>query len=254
MRSGARRPAFRHDLLVLALWACIPALVCGQSRVSDHSLLELRTSSAAIVEHEVPLTLALSRIGESLAQGYVVFGIEVHLEEGREPTVNLDVKPNTALGHALQDLFGQLPNYEFQVVGKHLINVHPVGAAHGELSMLNVRVSRFDVDGEPTAHILSYPYDFIPELRTRLADPRVRGGTYHRVLSSGPGISLHLRNVTVRQILNAVVDAQENLPAGWLPLGWVYSFGADPVLPVGGLHSWKPHWGAAPQATSKKPT
>ncbi len=202
-----------------------------------------------IVRKRIPLTKALSEVGVEIRHGYVSFGIEARLKDGEEPSVDLSIQPGSTVGDALHQILRQLPEYRFEVVSDHLIGIYPAGAKEDPNDLLNLHVSRFDVVSEDPGALLSRPQDFIPELKGRLT-PRRAGGPQpggtggDELRGVGPGITLHLRNVTVRDILNAVSEATEKFPPNLSPVGWVYSFQPDPNLPAGGVHSWMFHWSA----------
>ena len=81
------------------------------------------------------------------------------------------------------------------------------------------------------------PELFVPGLRARLHPGEL--GYAASILSGGPrNLTLHLQNVTLREILNAASQATESFPADLSPSGWVYTFQPKPGLPAGGMHSW----------------
>ena len=53
-----------------------------------------------------------------------------------------------------------------------------------------------------------------------------------------PKIALHLRGVTVRQILNALSEAEEAYPARWQPKGWLVTIQPDSSFVRGGKYSF----------------
>jgi len=182
----------------------------------------------------------LSDVGIVVKQGYVLFGIEVHPKDGREPTVSLEFKPGMTLGEALNQIFQQIPDYRFEVCGAAPGERVSEGGKVDPNDVLNLRVARLDISNQEAAGILFRPYDFIPELKDRLSPPktgRPRPTFYMPpgLSGGGPKISLHLHNVTVRQVLNAVSEAfAANTSPSETPTGWVYSFQPDPGLPAGG--------------------
>ncbi len=186
----------------------------------------------------VPLRDALSQIGLHVQANYVVFGIELEVDKDGEPKVFLAVEENEKLQDALKRTFQQIPAYSFQVVGGHLVNVYPVGAKENPRDPLNLRVSRFDVTNVPPGNILSHPQDYIPELEGFFPGEKERRSSFGRGLGdTGPGVTLHLQNVTVRQILNSISRATEEFPASYSPYGWVCQFRPDRSSPVGGVLS-----------------
>jgi hypothetical protein len=237
----------------LALLAVIHALgisllAQAPSTPQDAELLALRLSSQPLVLENTPLTRALQGIGYQVREGYVLFGAEVRLEEGKEPTVSLNLPPACTLGEALTEVFRQVPNYEYKIVGPHLINVYPKGAESNPEDLLNLRVERFDVVDQLASFLVTVPMSFIPRLMGRLTPSGQPGGVAGSVMSQvgEPTVTLHMRNATVREILNAVAQATEQFPPNYLPLGWVYSFQPDSTSAIGGLHSWKPLYSVPP--------
>lgn len=216
--------------------------------VDQPPLLNLPLFPVPVSFTKIPITKALAEVGIRLRNGYVLFGIEVYLENGSEPMVDVKLKPPASLGEALRQIFRQIPEYKFEVISDHLINVYPSLAKQDPFNVLNTRVQRFEVVDEQADGILYSPGDFIPELNERLipkrGPPQPSGYSGPGLRSIGPGVTLHLENVTVRQVLNAVSEATTEFPANYSPLGWVYLFEPDPTSPVGGKHSWTVHWSA----------
>jgi hypothetical protein len=234
-----RREKSVVSVLILALALSL------QAAAGEADLLGLPLFPVPLVRQNVPLTQALSDVGAYVRNGYVLFGVELRLKDGKEPTVNVNLKPGSTLGDALRQILQQAPGYTFEVVSEHLINIYPVGANQDPGDLLNLRVPRFDAVNAQLGDILTRPQEFIPELKARLVRrrPGEPGGYGLSVLSSvGPTFTLHLRRVTVRQILNAVTKATEKFPAERSPLGWACTFKADPTLPAGGVYTWDVHW------------
>jgi len=90
----------------------------------------------------VVLTEALSEVGATAQHGYVLFGVEVRLKGGKEPTVRLGSLGKTALGEALAHIIGQLPGCRFEVVGPHLVHIAPAGFQEDPLNPMNMRVKK----------------------------------------------------------------------------------------------------------------
>ena len=94
---------------------------------------------------------------------------------------------------------------------------------------LNLKVKRFDVKGARAGAILTWPERFIPELNDRNRTRSPKGEKTNHIdiyvgpVAGGPAITLHLRNVTVREILNSVSEATEKTASKQTPLGWAYS-------------------------------
>jgi hypothetical protein len=238
------RPKLIFSLVVLA---SLVSYGLAQERVEHARLLDLPLFPTSLVRTNIPLSKALSEIGVKVRGGYVLFGIELLLRDGKEPNVNLNLEPGSTLGTALKQVFDQLPDCRFEVVSDHLVNVFPVGAKRDPKDPLNLRLTRFDAVAAHPDHIIAKPDDLIPELRALLTPKRPMtsegyGYADKPLISMGPTATFHLRNVTVRDILNAASEATEQYPAKRSPLGWVYSFSPDSKSPLGGIHSWGVHW------------
>src|SRR5208282_4603120 len=88
----------------------------------------------------ISLQDALAELGSSVRQGFVLFGLEEKLSEGKEPMVDLRINANTTLGTVLREILSQLPAYEMEVVSDHLIDLRPKGGRDDPDNVLNLRV------------------------------------------------------------------------------------------------------------------
>lgn len=251
--GNMRMKLLRYATLLLLGGLVLSAEV--PDKADQARLLRLPLLPVQVTKEGIPLTRALSDLGIHVRNGYVLFGVEVHLIGGKEPTVNLRLEPGSNLGDSLLQIFNQLPAYRFQMVGEHLINVFPAAAKKDPHNVLNLLVDHFDVANQQPGSILSRPEDFIPELeqlltlkRKRTGPPQPSGYGGVRMLGTGPAVTLHLKNVTVRQVLNAVTEATENSPPNYSPLGWIYTFQRDPTSSIGAKHSWTVHWSVPQRA------
>lgn len=221
----------------------------AQTEGLELRVLNLPIFPAQLSQRDVPLTKTLGYVGSYVRRGYVLFGVELRLKNGQEPVVNVNLEPGSTLGDALRQIFDQLPGYRFEVLSAHMINIYPEDARWNPDDVLNLLVPRFDaVDVQPT-DILVRPGDFIPELKARLAPktsrgPQPSGSIGPGISGSGPTITLHMNNATVREILNAVSEAMEQFPQNYEPVGWLYAFRPDPASPIGGAHTWRFLWSA----------
>jgi len=228
----------------------VPVGAQEQRKAHEPSVLSLPLFPAPLVWQRIPFTRALGDVGSYVQNGYALFGVELRSGDGQEPLVNVDLQPGSNLGDALEQLINQVPGYEFQVVSAHMINIYPAGAEKDPQDVLNAFVPRFDAVNSEPAHVLTRPQDFIPELKARLTPKRTGTPQLGGICcglgggENAPTITLHLRNVTVRQILNAVSEAMEQFPPNHPPVGWLYTFQPDPTSPVGGKHSWMFFWSA----------
>jgi hypothetical protein len=221
-----------------------PGVCCA---AQEENPLNLKLFPVPLQRRDLPLSRALSEVGVRLQGGYVLFGVDVELIRGSEPTINLDVPPGLTLGEALKQILEQVPGYEFHVVSSHIVNVCPQGSREDTHNLLNLRVERFDLDNEAPDDVLSRPADFIPALKAALTPPTEgrpvpRSWSGPGLTSIGPVIRLHLRDVTLREILNSVSDAMRDFPPELSPSGWVHRFEPDSQLPTGAKHSWGGLW------------
>ncbi|HEV8524381.1 MAG TPA: hypothetical protein VGQ71_07760 [Terriglobales bacterium] len=233
--------------LVLA-GSSTPAQPYAGKMKNEPRLMQLRVVGPPISRNGVPLSNALSEVGRYVDGGYVLFGIELLLDRGKEPTVDLKLQSGATLEEALRHVVQQLPEYRFQVVGPNLVNVFPRKWQTDPRNPLNLKVSRFDVTDVPPANILSRPEEYVPELQARLRQPDSKGYFGRGISSLGPrNITLHLKNVTVRQVLNAVsVASGSKSHATHGPLGWVYRFDPNSGSPDR-MHSWDFHFSTPPK-------
>jgi hypothetical protein len=234
-----RRKALSALMLLLTCFFPVPRVEGGQGHAFETLKVALGLSG-----DRVPLTLALQQLGGAIRGGYVLFGIEVQTVDGKEPTVKLGIEPGTTLGDALRQLLAQVPGYRAEVISDRLVNIYPVAAKGDPSDLLNMRVAGFDVVSQRAGVILSWPERFIPELYQRLAASKTPGSGQHidlyvGAVAIGPEITLHLSNVTVRQILNAVTEASDANAGVEAPLGWECSYEAKTAAGRGVPNTWR---------------
>lgn len=237
-----------QNILAGFLALLIPFFLSFQASESEVKVPLLDSSLIPVgkLGNHIPLSKALSYVGLYAKGNKVLFGIEVLLKQGKEPEVALDLPQNSTVRAALDQIVRQVPDYGYETAGEYLINVFPLSAKHDPNDLLNIRVSSFDVKDQPVDMLISHPEMFVPQLDARLRALRhVPPGTHTLGpgLGSGdPKISLHLQNVTVREILNAVSASTERFAEPYTPLGWVYSFEPDISR-----YSWTFHWSVPKQ-------
>ncbi|SRR6267378_6656069 len=210
----------------------------------EQTVLSLPLFPADIIRNHVPLTQGLGVLGAFVQDGYVLFGLELYSKDGQEPTVTVNLPPDSHFEDGLRQIMGQIPGYEYEVISEHMVNIYPAGAKKHRTDLLNTPVPRFDAVNVDPIQVLTRPAEFIPELATRLipktsAGPQPSGTVGDTFEDVNPlKVSLHLKDTTVRQILNAASEATEQLPPNRQPVGWTYLFQPDPASPIGGKHSW----------------
>ncbi|NDQ56281.1 MAG: hypothetical protein GZ088_04305 [Acidipila sp.] len=227
-------------LLILA----VPIRPQENGPASEPSVLALPLFPASLERTGIPLTRALGEVGSYVRNGYALFGLEVRSSDGQEPIVSLNLQPGNSLGDALRQIMDQVPGYKFKVVSAHMINIYPVLAENDPQDVLKTLVPEFNAVNVDPGQILTRPEHFIPELAARLTPKRTGppqpSGVVGSVLEGvNPRvITLHLKNVTVQEILNAVSEAMEQFPPEDPPVGWIYTCQPDSNSPIGGKHSW----------------
>lgn len=239
LRETLMRAAVPSAAAIVAL--LVPIHLPKAGRVYDKSPLDLSLFPAPIMRNNLALSQALGTIGAYVQGGYVLFGVELHTKDGNEPLVSVNLPPGRHLRDGLRQIMVQIPGYEYKLVSEHMINIYPSGGERDSKDLLNTLVPQFDAISVDPIQILISPSEYIPELEARLhprtsAQPYGYGGV--RTRSNLPAVTLHLKNTTVREILNAASEAMEEFPPQYQPVGWAYLFQPDPSLPAGGKHLW----------------
>jgi hypothetical protein len=232
-----RTPTILAALVALGAAAAPPGQSPHQPRAAPPlGLLLIQTDHP--LKPGTGLPRALSDMGVLVRDGHVMFGIEVELRGDREPALRSPLRVGGTVGAALRQILARFPGYTFQVVSPHLINVHPVRAEKDPQNPLNTLVPRLDLNSVHPTDVWAYPEDYIPALRAKLR-PAAPGQPYgyggERILAAPgaePTVTLHLKNVSVRQIFNAISEKTEAFPTNFEPWGWVcrYATKAQPPL------------------------
>jgi hypothetical protein len=197
-----------------------------------------------MVTGRMTFSQALKDGARAMRSHFMTFGVELADGDYPEERMVISSPPRGGtIGEFLEDVFRQVPTYEYEVVSEHTVSVYPRGAKQDPSNILNLKIPRFDVDSEDAGPILAFPQQFIAELRAKLAPPTPGQDqifVYSGPVSPGPKVTLHLRDVTVREILNAVTVATE-IPKGNgrddYPCSWIYRTRTH-------TGEVKPNWGA----------
>jgi hypothetical protein len=165
----------------------------------------------------VPLASALDRIG-FLAQGLVLFGVEIPLDHGNQPLVSAHIPAAVTVREALEIIFGKLPGYTFSSVSPHLIMILPEGYAADPGDMLNLPLPNVDIVNISPSTILNDPAQYIPALHSALFKDQ-SCGLRISVSDNYPGITVTAHGTTLLGVLNLV--SLESVPhmAGGRRLG-----------------------------------
>src|SRR5260370_10790754 len=221
----------KQIILIFALLVLIDAAPFGAAQAPR----QLHVTST-YYDHKVPLTEALRVIGLHLKGGFVSFGVDI--SGNTEPDVDVDI-PDTDLREALDRITSQIPGYTSEFISEHVIEIYAVKERADPDDLLNLPVREFLVKDVPAAMILSSPTRYIPELKDRLAKHRSElgcGSIGPGLGSDALGVTLFLTGRTVRQILDAVAEADAVLQSSSLPrlvpVGWVHSQKNDTKLGV----------------------
>ncbi len=180
----------------------------------------------------------------------------------KERAISLSVV-NATVGEILNDLCRQDTDYTYEVLGGSLIHVYPKNYQSDPSGLLSLRISRFSIAGKMLpAAIIQRIGELAPELASHMSNKRAAFYAQRGLAPTGspgsnmsgnmdPQINLDLENMTVREILNAVVLYSQQLnnqtPPDWTgnkipPTSWIYEFIIDPTAPTGS--GGTPHWKA----------
>lgn len=229
---------------IMSLAAALTFSVIG--RAQEAAVLRVPKLAVPLSGQSVPLTVALQQLGNRIRGGYVLFGVEVLEINGLEPSLKLSIDPGATLGDALRQITKQVPGYQYEVISEHLINFYPTSTRGDSGNPLNMRVARFDVDSQRAGLILTWPERFIPELREPEANatkdrasPGLHIDLFVGAVAIGPTVTLHLRDVSVRQILNAVTQATDARSDVDTPLGWEFAYQPPSAPGRQGVRTWR---------------
>src|SRR5690349_14876560 len=117
---------------VLSLFWILTLVIAIQAQKpeshDEQRILDLPLFPADIVRNHIPLTQALGVVGASIEGGFILFGLELNSKDGQEPIVSVDLPPGSRFEDGLRQIMGQIPEYEYEVVSEHMINIYPRGA------------------------------------------------------------------------------------------------------------------------------
>lgn len=188
----------------------------------------------------------------------IVIGFEriPHYEGQAGPRMSLDLT-NTTVEKILHRLCEEDQRYEYRPVAGEMVDIFPKGSLDNPDDLLSVKVREYRVDRPewPGGVITTIAQD-APELKELLERKKqewlkkrggLPGGSPGSILSGNgipPRFVLHLKNVTVRQILNAIsLESVRMFKNGnvYAPSGWEYDFIISAIAPttLGGYPQWK---------------
>lgn len=191
--------------------------------------------------HNASIVEALRRLKVSVGEEPLILTLEV-VPFREKPENNLTlVLEHSSVKKVLERITAQDPRYTYEVIDSHLIHVFPRGSTNDPDDLLNIKVKRFDVLAGSYDLLLKYPQYHIPELEVELMRRSRAGGMAVSMLGGGdvPKITLNLRDVTVRDILNSIALETLQFRTGrHNPTGWIYTFRIDKSVPLGGHPRW----------------
>lgn len=167
---------------------------------------------------------------------------------------------NATVGEILDQLCRQSREYTYEITDGSIIHVHPVRAQSDPPGLLDLKISEISIEANilPAAIIVRIG-ELAPELASNLDAKKSEYYATRHIIPGSPGAighgnmdpqtNLHLRNMTVREILNSIVlysvQLRNQTPAdshGYkLPTAsWIYEFIIDPNAPtgLGGIPRW----------------
>jgi hypothetical protein len=242
---------------MLSLGVLLYTLISLASTVQPHqeSSRDVSTDVSVLSEVVEPFQIQDNTMEEALRTlrqhdfARILIGFEKIVHGEGEKTESLSLSTNSAtVGHILEQLCQQSRQYQYEVIEGGVIYVHPAHAESDPLGLLNIKITDFSVEGKiaPAAIILRIG-ELAPELASYLDAKKSEYYSRRGIVPGSPGailhgnmdpdVNLHLRDMTVREILNAVVlhsrQLSEQTPADSggnkiPPTSWIYEFVMNP--------------------------
>lgn len=254
---------------MLSLDVLLYALILLASTVQPHQENSRNVSTGLSVLSEIVESFQVqdSTMEEALRKlrqhdfARILVGLEKIAHRESEKTESLSLSTNSAtVGQILEQLCQQSKQYQYEVIEGGVIYVHPAHADSDPLGLLNIKITDFSVEGKMApAAVIERIGELAPELASYLDAkkneyysrrgivPGFPGAILHGNMD--PAVDLHLRNMTVRQILNAVVLYSRQLSDQTPPdiggnkippTSWIYEFVMNPEARtgLGGIPRW----------------
>jgi hypothetical protein len=214
-----------NSCIFLVAWFLLLTGGRSQTPIPQADPLEIHLSDMPLDFEKVPLTKALSAVALSMDKEFVLFGTEIVTERGEGPLVSTHITGGSTLGEAIRQVLPTNPEYTFQVIGPHLVNVFPKNAPRDPNDILNLPIAALELANIVPSNFLLNPARYIPELKLALSKNVPRGCSIGPGLSGiGPEITVHIESSTVRKALNLVseasIEAAQNSRGS--ASGWVY--------------------------------
>jgi hypothetical protein len=227
----------KNAVIVALIFTLLGA--CSAQTGSDPTLIRLK--KVPLDFQEIPLTQVLGKIGALADHDFVLFGLELLLENGQEPLVSVHIDSGASLRQALIQITQSVPGYDFEVAGPHLINIFPREARSDPDDLLNMRISGLHIENTSPSNFLSNPPRYIPELKAVI----IHGNPHQCSIGPGlsdnaPGVTIQMGTSTIRQALNTVSELSISMAerTEGVAFGWLYSREKSPS-PKAPEHAWR---------------
>jgi hypothetical protein len=203
--------------------------------------LDVRLNGVPLDLRDVALSRALDYISVFTSSDFVLIGAEVETVDGKEPRVSVHISGSATVREALMELTAKMPEYSFEAVAPHMINVFPASTKNDPRDLLNLNAAELHVAHAVLTNFLGHPDRTIPELRTELASRRAPGcamGVFP--VDIGPEMDLSLKAGTVRDELNEASELSASLAEKGKAraYGWAYFHELLPS-PTHPEHRWQ---------------
>lgn len=247
--------------LLLACAVVVPLMFAyHDSPLTDQPAMILSTPVESLVLQDVTMEDALRSL-RATNQSEILIGFEKvpHRVNAPEKKVSLRVS-NATVAQILTALCRQDTRYTYEIVEGHLIHVYPRASYRDSRDLLDMRIHSFSVEGTMLpAAVIDRIGELAPELSSYLTKKRDEYYEARGITPSFPGstlrgnmdpqIKLNLHDLTVRQILDAVViyslELNKKSMPDWTgnklpPTSWIYDFTVDPDASTGlrGYPKW----------------
>ncbi len=257
-------------ILLVGPMASLDGLHAGQDENSSIGLIA--GSQAPLLSVAVKsFTVENANMAEALLAlrssdvDHIVIGFERLPHSASEQGGSISIAlTNATVGQVIQRLCQADARYEYDVIEGKMLAVHPQNSATEPDDLLNIQVRDYKLDANIGAdQAIEHIDQDAPELRTFLREKldewtRRTGkslGFPGSIMSGNmpaPRLTLHLHDVTVRQILDAIslksiemfqqgpAYSPKGMPLKTAPTGWEYDFTIDPDAPtgLGGYPKW----------------
>lgn len=244
--------------LVMGLAVSVPTAETSQTK-AESSVLSVKVGNFDI--QGGTMEAALRRLRE-IDYTKILIGFEkvARHEDEKERTFSLSAS-DTNVEKIIQSLCAHDPRYTYEVLKGSLIHIYPVNQDGDPPGLLNIRVAKFSVEGKMAPEAIVDRISVLaPELNSYMGKKQAEYYARQGLAPGSPGanmsgnmdpqVDLNLEDVTVEQILDAVVlysqemnrQAKPNRTGNKIPpTSWMYEFIIDPAADtgLGGTPRWE---------------